>query len=125
VWLKDEEWHDEATQLLDKLLKRKQPVMGGEFASNLARLLRRELNLAEMEAEYGREVPLLRERERTIALFYAGVRAFEEGDPQQTRRLWAQVKRPKNPLVELDYYLLVAERRRLNRRASRKAEEAA
>lgn len=36
VWLKDEEWHDEAAQLLDKLLRKKYPVMGATYPEFMA-----------------------------------------------------------------------------------------
>lgn len=116
VWLKDEGWHDEAAQLFDKLLRKKRPVMGADFSSQLARLLRREIDLPEIESAYS-DVPLRRERQETQALFYAGVRAFEEGNQRETARLWQQVKSPENSLVELEYYLLVLERGRLNIRS--------
>jgi hypothetical protein len=112
VWLKDEDWHCEAEQLVDKLLRKKRPVMGAGFPSRLARLLRKEIDLPQIEAEYS-DVPLLREREQTQALFYAGVRAFEEGNLSETERLWRQVKTPENSFVELENYLLLHERGRL------------
>ena len=113
VWLKDEDWHDEADQLFDKLLRKKHWGIAGSFQGRLARLVRREIDLPEVEADYGDG---LRERRETQALFYAGVRAFEAGDVQETERLWRQVGAPKNSLVELEYYLLIYERERLNKR---------
>jgi hypothetical protein len=115
VWLKDEDWHDQAEQLFDKLLRKKHWGIAGSFSGRLARFVRREIDLSEVEAGYSDE-PLLRERRQTQALFYAGVRAFEAGDIQETERLWRQVGAPKNSLVELEYYLLVYERERLNKR---------
>jgi hypothetical protein len=89
--------------------------MGAGFPSRLARLLRREIGLPEVEADYS-DTPLLRERRQTQALFYAGLRAFEEGNSKETEQLWQQVKPPENSLVELEYYLLSYERGRLNKR---------
>ncbi len=105
VWLKDEVWHDEAAGLLDKLLRKKRPVMGADFPGSLARLLRREIDLAQVQAS----TP---PRER-MSLFYAGVRAYEDGDSETTRRLWMQVKAPDKPQVELEYYILKHELKKL------------
>lgn len=124
VWLKKGDWenkpeilldnlHDLANDLLEKLLSKKKPMMGASFAASLAKLLRREIDLAEVETGYT-NVPLLKERRQSMALFYAGVRAFEEGNTQETMRLWTQVGKPRNSLVELEHYLLVAERERLS-----------
>ena len=35
AWLKNEDWHEEAEALFDKLLKRKTPLMSGQFSSML------------------------------------------------------------------------------------------
>jgi hypothetical protein len=115
VWLKDEDWHSEAESLFDKLLGKNRPVMAATFQRRLAKLLRREMDLPQIEAEYS-AVALFRERQQTQALFYAGVRAFEDGNAQETKRLWQQVKTPENSLVELEYYLLLHERERLSKR---------
>jgi hypothetical protein len=113
VWLKDDDWHDEADGLFTKLLCKKRPVMGSSFPSRLAKLLRHEMDLPQIEGEY---MSLRDERQQTQALFYAGVRAFEEGNAGETARLWQQMSAPKNSLVELEYYLLVHERERLGKR---------
>lgn len=115
VWLKDEDLHDEAEQLFDKLLRKKHWAITGSFSRRLARLVRREIDLPEVEADYSDE-PLLRERRQTQALFYAGVRALEDGNVRETERIWRQVGVPKNSLVELEYYLLTYERKRLHKR---------
>ena len=86
--------------------------MGAGICASIAKHLRGEAELAKVEAEYN-DVPLFRERQQTMAMFYAGVRAFEEGNTQETLRLWSQVREPKNSLVEIEYYLLIAERNRL------------
>ena len=114
VWLKNPDWHDEAAQLLEKQLRRKRPVMGATFPGLLAKLLRREVDLPQVESELS-DVPLLRERQQTQAYFYAGVRAAEQGDTAETRRLWNGITEPTNRLVELEYFLLVYERERLRR----------
>lgn len=114
VWLKDEDWHDEAAALLDKLLRKKRPSMGAAFPALLAKLLRREIDFEEMRANFN-ESPHLREEEEREALFYAGVRAYESGDVETTRQLWAQVKAPTYSQCELEYYLLLHEREKLSR----------
>jgi hypothetical protein len=115
VWLKDDDWHSEAEALLEKLLHKRRPVMGATYPALLARLLRREADLSDVEARQS-DVALLREREHTQALFYAGVRAFEDGDVAATAKLWERMGTPKNSLVELEYYLLTHERGRLSER---------
>jgi len=105
--LLDEDWHDEAAGLFDKLLRKRQPVMGAGFPSLLARLLRREVGLAEVQAACRHEA------DERMALFYDGVRAFEAGDRATTRKLWAQAKAPTYPQCELEYYLLLHERQKL------------
>jgi hypothetical protein len=114
VWLKDEDWHDEAAALLDKLLRKKRPVMGADFPSSLARLLRREIDLEQVRAGFS-DVPQVREECERMALFYAGVRAHEEGDAEMTRRLWMEARDPKDTQVELEYYLLAYERKKLSK----------
>jgi hypothetical protein len=116
LWLKDNDWHDDADQLLDKLLKKKQLVMGAIFPSLLAKLLRGEINLLQVEKGYS-DTPLLRERQQTQALFYAGVRAMQDGKPLETERHWQQIKPPQNKAVDLEYYLLVHEREKLTKQS--------
>jgi hypothetical protein len=115
VWLKDDEWHSEAEALFEKLLRKKRSVMGASYPSLLARLLRREVDLSDVEAQQS-DVVLLRERQHTQALFYAGVRAFEDGRIDETTQLWQRMGAPENSLVELEYYLLTHERARLDNR---------
>lgn len=50
-----------------------------------------------------------------MALFYAGVRALEAENVEATRTLWSQVKAPSLSQCELEYYLLVHERKLLAR----------
>ena len=107
VWLKDEDWHDEAAALFDKLLRKRQPVMGAGFPSLLARLLRQEVDLPKVQAACNNEA-----YER-MALFYAGVRASEAGDREATRQLWMQTKTPTYSQCEFEYYLLAHERKNL------------
>jgi hypothetical protein len=116
VWLKDEDWHEEAEQLFDKLLRRKQPLIGGDFSSLLARLLRREVGLSEVRAGYKDEPQHTHHSFEWKALFYAGVRAYEEGDLEETRRLWDQAKERTESWVVLEYYLLEHERKQLDKR---------
>lgn len=114
VWLKDEDWHDEAEALFDKLLRKKRPVMGADFSILLARMLRREIDLPEVQASYRDEQPEHREDCEWEALFYAGVRAYEEGDISGTRRLWGQARERKRSWVTLEYYLLEHEKKKLD-----------
>jgi hypothetical protein len=102
VWLKDEDWHDEAALLFDKLLHRKRPV-GPTFPSLLAKLLRKEVDLKEVVAACRNE------SDRRTALFYGGVRAYEGGDYATTRELWMQAKAPTRSWCEIEYYLMTHE----------------
>ena len=127
VWMEKLEWktdppelrdnltddmHDLADTLLEKLLRKKRPIMGAGIAASIAKHLRGEIDLATVETEYS-DVALFRERQQTMVMFYAGVRAFEHGNQQEALRLWSQVGTPKNSLIEIEYHLLVAERNRL------------
>ena len=103
VWLKDEDWHDEAAAFLDKLVRKKQPSMGAFFPTLLARFLRKEVHLKEVQAACKSEA------DRRQALFYGGVRAFEAGDSDQSRQLWVQVEAPTYSQCEFEYYLLAHE----------------
>ena len=116
VWLKNEDWHEEAEALFDKLLRKKRPVMGAGFSMLLARMLRREIDLPEVQASYRDEQPEHCEDYEWEALFYAGVRAYEEGDTAETRRLWGQAKERTCSWVTLEYYLLEHEKKKLNKR---------
>lgn len=111
VWLKDQDWHDEAEALFDKLLRKKRPVMGADFSIQLARLLRREIELPQVRAAYSDKPPHTHDSYEWAALFYAGVRAYEDGDIDETRRLWSQAKERTESWVVLEYYLLEHERK--------------
>jgi hypothetical protein len=114
VWLKDEDWHDEAAALFDKLLRRKVPLMSGHFERLLAKFLRREMTLEQVRAACLDVRPQQdREGAERKALFYAGVRACEDGNVEETRRLWAQAQAPTDREGELEYYLLVHEMKKL------------
>lgn len=115
VWLKDEEWHDEAVALLDKLLKRRRLVMGANFSGLLAKLLRREIDLPEIRATYDNEPAHIRVGHDWKALFYAGVRAYEDGNVEQTRQLWNQAKDPLDASLLPEYHLLRYDRNKLAR----------
>jgi hypothetical protein len=114
VWLKDEDWHEEAEALFDKLLRKKRPAMGADFSIQLARLLRREIDLPEVRAAYRDKPPHTHDGYEWEALFYAGVRAYEDGDVEETRRLWGQAKERTMSWVVLEYYLLEHERKKLD-----------
>jgi hypothetical protein len=115
VWLKDEDWRDEAAALFEKLLHRKVPSMSGKFQCLLARLLRREISLGDVRAAYTSMRPQDRDGAEREALFYAGVRAYEDGDVEELRRLWEQAPVPTDRDGQLEYYLLVYERKKLAR----------
>lgn len=109
VWLKDEDWHEEAAALFEKLLRKRQPVMGAGFSMVLAKFLRKEIDLPEVQAASKTEC------DERLALFYAGVRAFEAGDQDATQRLWLQVKAPTYSSCELEYYILKHELKTFSR----------
>jgi hypothetical protein len=111
--LKDEDWQDEAAALFEKLLRRKVPLMSGHFELVLAKLLRREITLEQVRTAYTDMRPQDRDGGERKALFYAGVRAYEEGKVEETRRLWSQVPEPTDRDGELEYYLLMYERKKL------------
>jgi len=113
VWLKDEDWHDEASALFDKMFRRKAPMMSGRFQLQLAKLLRREISLEEVRAAYTDMRSQDRDGAEREVLFYAGVRAYEEGNVEETRRLWSQVPVPLDREGELEFYLLMHERKKL------------
>jgi len=115
VWLKDEDWHEEAAALFDKLLGKKRPSMGSDSSILLARLLRREIDLQEVRASYRDKPPQVQEDCEWEALFYAGVRTYEDGDIEETRRLWRQAKDRTDTSVTLEYYLLAHERKKLDK----------
>jgi len=113
--LKDEEWHDEAASLFDKLLRKRQPVMGAGFSSLLARLLRREIDLAEVQSSYKDQPPQVRTSYEWKSLFYAGVRAHKDGAIEETRRLFGQAKERTATSLVFENYLLEHERKMLGR----------
>lgn len=115
VWLKDQDWREEAVALFEKLLMRKGPNMGTDFSLLLVRLLRREIELSEVRASYRDLAPQVQEDYEWQALFYAGVRAYEDGNVEETRRLWSQAKERTETSVSLEYYLLEHEKKKLDR----------
>jgi len=115
VWLKNEEWHDEAASLFDKLLRKRQPVMGAGFSSLLARLLRREIDLAEVQSSCKDQPPQVRTSYEWMSLFYAGVRAHEDGAIEETRRLFGRAKERIATSLVFENYLLEHERKNLGR----------
>lgn len=115
VWLKEKDWHEQAEALFDKLLLKKRPVMGADFSILLAKLLRREIGLVDVQVSINDESPESRDDFEWEALFYAGVRSYEDGDVEETRRLWSQAKVRRHSWVTLEYYLLKHERENLNK----------
>lgn len=115
VWSKNEDWREEANALFDKLLKRRQSVMGASFSILLAKFLRREIDLSEVRAGCRDEPSQSQSHDEIDALFYAGVQAYDVGKVDETRRLWRQVnERPKQTLA-FEHYLLEHEKKKLNR----------
>jgi hypothetical protein len=115
VWLKDEDWHEEAAALFEKLLRKQKnnQLWGGSFSCLLAKLLRREIDLPQVWSSYNDQPPKMPPSYEWEALFYAGVRAYEDGDIEETRRLWKQAKDRTDTSVVLEYYLLEHERKKL------------
>jgi len=117
VWLKHdgyeaaaEEWKDKAAALLDKLLCRRRLVMGADYSILLAKLLQGDIELSTVQASYADKPTDQRDHDDWQALFYARVRAREEGNIGETRRLWAQAKERTESWVVYEYYLLEHER---------------
>jgi hypothetical protein len=113
VWLKDEKLHAEAAALLTKLLSRKRLVMGADFSILVARLLRREIDLFEILASSREQQPQIQQSRDCVALFYAGVRTYEDGDLRETLRLWRQIPERTRSSVDYEYYLMEHEREKL------------
>jgi hypothetical protein len=113
VWLKDEDWHGEASALFDKLFRRKISMMSGSFQLQLAKLLRKEVGLEDVRAAYTSMRAGDRDGAERQALFYAGVRAYEDGKVEETERLWGQLPMPVDREGELEFYLLMHERKKL------------
>lgn len=113
VWLKNEDWREEADALFDKLLRKRQPLMGANYSTLLAKFLRREIDLSQVQASYSAGQPQSQRSYEMVSWFYAGVQAYDDGRVDETRRLWAQVKvRPKQTLV-YELYLLEHEKKKL------------
>lgn len=113
VWLKNEDWREEANALFEKLLKKRQPVMGAGFSILIAKYLRREIDLSQVRTSYNDESFQSQSRYEIDALFYAGVQAYDAGKFDETRRLWRQVtERPKQTLA-FEHYLLEHEKKKI------------
>lgn len=115
AWLKREDWHAEAEALFDKLLRKKRPIMGADFSIQLARLLRREIDLEAVRAGYRDMPPRTQNSYEWQAVFYAGVRAYEDGDIEETRQLWSQAEQRPESLLVVEYFLLEHEKMKLDR----------
>lgn len=113
VWLKNDDWQEEALASIDKLLRKRQPVMGAGFPSLIAKFLRRELELSEVQTSYRDKPPPVQRACEWQTLFYAGVLAFKDGKVEETRRLWKQAKKRTDASVVLEYYLLEHARKKL------------
>jgi hypothetical protein len=113
VWLADESARAPAVELFNKLLRRQWPGLGDAgFPALLARPLLGQVDLPQVQAAFS-DHPQAREGEEWMALFYAGVRAHQEGDQAATRRLWTQAREQSEPEVEFECYLLMHEREKL------------
>jgi hypothetical protein len=113
VWLKDEDYREEANALFEKLLRKRQPVMGAGFSILLAKLLRGEINAAEVRDSFRKNPPQDQQSYEWLVLFYDGVRAYEQGDSDKTRQLWMQAKERTVTSVVFEYYILEHERKKL------------
>jgi hypothetical protein len=71
--------------------------------------------LPEVRASYRDQPPQVQEDYEWEALFYLGVRAYEDGDVEETRRLWRQAKERTDTSVTLEYYLLEHEKKKFDR----------
>jgi hypothetical protein len=90
--------------------------MGADFSILLARLLRQEIDLPQVQAGYSNEPLRTHNSYEWKALFYAGARAYEDGDIEETRRLWGQAKERTESWVVFEYYLLEHEKKNLDKR---------
>lgn len=112
VWSKNEDWREEANALFDKLLRRRQPVMGASFA----KFLRREIDLSQVQASYSDEPPKSQKHSEITSLFYAGVQAYDDGKVDEVRRLWAQIEDKPKQTLAFERYLLEHERKKFDKR---------
>ena len=108
VKLESKDWHDLATRTFQKLLRNK--LWRSDSVAELALFLQKEVDLAFLESKFTEP---MRERQFPKALFYAGVRAIEEGNKSQALEYWDRVTVPNISLWELEYYLALHERQRL------------
>jgi hypothetical protein len=113
VWLKNEDYREEANALFQKLLGKRQPVMGAGFSILLAKFLRGEIDAEEVRNSFRKEPPQVQESYEWEILFYSGVRAYEQGDIDKTCKLWMQAKKRTVTSVVFEYYILEHERRKL------------
>lgn len=115
IWLKNNDWREEANALFDKLLKKRQPVMGASFSILIAKYLRREIDLWQVQASYSDKALQSQSHGEMKSLFYAGVQAYDEGKVAETRRLWTQVKEKPKQTLAFEHYLLEHEKKKLSR----------
>ena len=115
IWSKNDDWREEANALFDKLLKRRQPVMGASFSILLAKFLRREIDLPQVQASYSDKPPQSQRHGEMESWFYAGVQAYDDGNVDETRRLWAQVEDKPKQTLAFEHYLLEHERKKLDK----------
>jgi hypothetical protein len=89
--------------------------MGARSSILLAKFIRREIELSEIPSSYQKESPQNQEIHAGKSLFYAGVRAYQDGDIGETRRLWSQVNERTESELSLDfeYFLLHHEKKKL------------
>jgi len=108
VRLQSQEWHNLANRTIDKLLRKK--FANNSWPARLALLLQGQVELNDVESSISEP---LRERQFPQAMFYAGVRALEDGNPTLALRYWDLVQTPKLEYWESEYFLAVHERNRL------------
>jgi hypothetical protein len=111
VWLRRDDYRDEANALFLRLLSKRQAVSGAAFPILLARLLLGEMETEEVRKVIRSEPSQVQEDYEWQLLFYSGVRACEQGKVDQPKELWMQAKERTDTSVVLEYYLLEHERK--------------
>jgi hypothetical protein len=113
VWLKDEDWREDANVFFSLLLTKRRPPIGSDFPSLLARYLRREIDLLEVKAGYKDQLQNSQDSYELEALFYAGVRAYADGNIDETRQIWSEIKGLNYSSLSLEHHLLTFEKKKL------------
>jgi hypothetical protein len=110
VRLDCQDWHDLADRTFDKLLRKK--LGKDSWHGGLAQFLQGEIAFDDLHSSIDEP---LRERQFPQAVFYAGLRALEEGNSEVALRHWDRLEQPQLSLWEHEYFLALHERDRLRR----------